>query len=109
MKFTNNTEDKCESFSHDIFPVKPKPTINTSYLRIFLLKGDAFAFDSRNRLVLMGGNGKTGMVHIDKPDKVLFSRDLNSPFKWHVNNYEWDMFNSKESERYLQTVWYQKI
>ncbi|RNA27104.1 WD repeat-containing 59, partial [Brachionus plicatilis] len=85
MKFTINTEDKCEAYAHENF------------------HGDAFAFDSRNRFILLGGNGRTGLVHLDQLDKVVCSIDLKSPFKWHVTNYEWDLFNSNECERYLQT------
>ena len=69
-------------------------------------QGDAFALDARTQLCLVGGFQSTNLLNLNEPDTITKSHPIDYPLKWQVSNYEWDLFNSAETERFLQTVWY---
>jgi hypothetical protein len=69
------------------------------------LQGDAFAFDQRSRLVVVGGQFHTSLIDINNPEKELKQIKLENPKKWFVTNYDFETYtNSTENNRYLQTV-----
>ena len=70
----------------------------------FVFKGDAFAFDSKNRLAIFGGQNDSTIVEFDETVKFIKKIRLTTWLKWPVTNFDWDPFGSNETRRFLQTV-----